>query len=187
MNSENICKTLHRCPSIILAQKNFSFLRNCTHIFERTKIKGILKQPFEGPYKVISGSDDLKNFIIEKNSKLVTVSGDLVKPAHLLEELGEIDENDTVSNYENVESDNVPSVAVIKCKNLLTSIKLQVDAIKNELVFETRAGKCVPLRVKPDETIIAGVQPGICLVTTPCVPLAQGIARVLTLTPVILG
>ena len=89
------------------------------------------------------------------------------------------------TTVESVHTRNVPSVTVVICKNLLTSIKLQVDAIKNELVYETRAGKRVPLRVKPDEIIIAGVQQGTYSVSRPCVPLTQGIARVPTLTLVL--
>ena len=63
----------------------FKELQKCSHVFLRVDaVKPSLHTPYTGPYEVVKRSD--KTFSIRINNKLVSVSIDRLKPAHLLPE-----------------------------------------------------------------------------------------------------
>lgn len=57
-------------------------LAKCTHVFIRDdKVRTAIKQPYDGPYKIIRRTD--KNFDVQVNKRIVKVSIDRVKAAHI--------------------------------------------------------------------------------------------------------
>lgn len=57
-------------------------LARCTHVFIRDdKVRAALKQPYDGPYKIIRRTD--KNFDVQVNKRIIKVSIDRVKAAHI--------------------------------------------------------------------------------------------------------
>lgn len=70
----------------------FQDMKTTSHVFVRNEaIGGILRPPYEGPYKVIKRND--KVITISKNGKNINVSIDRVKPAYIL------DEDDIMTNH----------------------------------------------------------------------------------------
>ena len=79
----------HGQPKIFLHRN----LRDCTHVFLQNPIKGALKQPYTGPFEVISKHENF--FTILKNKKEERVSIENIKPAFTL--------NDTDKNTQHTQ------------------------------------------------------------------------------------
>jgi hypothetical protein len=57
-----------------------SVLSTCTEVWLRRDIIGSLKSPYEGPYKVLRRSEDMKTFVLDINGQHKTISIDRLKP-----------------------------------------------------------------------------------------------------------
>ena len=57
-----------------------SALSTCTEVWLRRDIIGSLKSPYEGPYKVLRRSEDMKTFVLDINGQHKTISIDRLKP-----------------------------------------------------------------------------------------------------------
>lgn len=71
----------HHCRRKTFCYKE---LNTCSHVFLRLDhVKRPLEQPYSGPHKVISRTDDSRTFTIEVNGKEMVVNVERLKPAHL--------------------------------------------------------------------------------------------------------
>lgn len=77
----------------------YSDLKTCTHVYLRVDaVKTPLQSPFNGPYKVISRSIDLKTFDIEIKSQLKTINVNRLKPAFFESEASVLPHQTQISN-----------------------------------------------------------------------------------------
>ncbi|XP_076384356.1 uncharacterized protein LOC117225084 [Megalopta genalis] len=65
----------------------FKDLATTSQVFIRTDaVRGPLQNPYDGPFPVVSRSNDIKNFVVRVRGKETTVSVDRLKPAYSIDD-----------------------------------------------------------------------------------------------------
>jgi hypothetical protein len=93
-------------------------LKTCSHVFIRNDtVRPSLTPPYDGPYQIIKRNE--KNFILKVNNKIVNVSIDRLKAAHITDEpvgLTESATSNSSDDQQTTKPTDVPSAPKIKKK-----------------------------------------------------------------------